>query len=172
MRRLIIAATVFAVVGLMLTTGAFAQTGGTTTGQPGTTPTRPSETTPSMSPSTAGKEWHASRLIGADVKNQQGEALGEIEELVIDPQDAKIKAVVISGGGVLGLGAKRVSVPWNQVKPGADDDEFVIAMSKDEFQNAPSWERPAGAGRATGTRERTREPASPPASDRPATPGR
>ena len=151
MRRLIIAATVFSVVGLLLTTGALAQTAGTTTGQ------------------MTGNEWFASRLIGADIKNQQGEDIGEIEELVIDPQEAKIKQVVVStGGGVLGIGAKSVAIPWNQVKPAPEGEGFIVAMSQEELKNAPTWERPAGAGRTTGTRERT----SPPPSERPGTTGR
>lgn len=151
MRRLIFAATVFSIVGFLLTTGAFAQTAGTTTGQ------------------MTGNEWFASRLIGADIKNQQGEDIGEIEELVIDPQEAKIKQVVVStGGGVLGIGAKSVAIPWNQVKPAPEGESFIVAMSQEELKNAPSWERPAGAGRTTGTRERT----SPPPSERPGTTGR
>jgi len=151
MRRLIFAATVFSIVGLLLTTGALAQTAGTPTGQ------------------MTGNEWFASRLIGADIKNQQGEDIGEIEELVIDPQEAKIKQVVVStGGGMLGIGAKSVAIPWNQVKPAPEGGGFIVAMSQEELKNAPSWERPAGAGRTTGTRERT----SPPPSERPGTTGR
>lgn len=159
MKRFISIATVLSVVGLLLTTGAFAQTG--------TTPS----TSPSMSPSMAGTDMLASRLIGADIKNQQGEDIGEIEELVIDPKEAKIKQVVVSTGGVLGLGAKSVAIPWSQVRPAAEGGGFVVAMSQEELKNAPSWERPAGMGR-TGTREGTRAPASPSTSDRPGTTGR
>jgi sporulation protein YlmC with PRC-barrel domain len=107
-------------------------------------------------------EWYGSRLIGMDVKNSQGQGLGEVTELVLDPQDGKIKSVVISTGGVLGIGAKRVAVPWNQVKPATDEQAFIVGMTQEELQQAPSWER--AAEKATS--------ATPPATMPPAAPGR
>ena len=56
-------------------------------------------------------EMYASNLIGASVKNSQGESVGKIDELVIDPQEARIKAAVVSVGGLMGIGAKSVAVP-------------------------------------------------------------
>jgi sporulation protein YlmC with PRC-barrel domain len=88
-------------------------------------------------------EVYASKLIGASVKNAQGESLGKIDELVIDPQDARIKAAVLSVGGLLGIGAKSVAVPWNKVMmgTGSDRDTIVVAMGKEELEQAPSWQR-------------------------------
>jgi sporulation protein YlmC with PRC-barrel domain len=88
-------------------------------------------------------EMYASKLIGASVKNAQGENLGKIHELVIDPQDARIKAAVVSVGGVLGIGAKSVAIPWNKMTmgSGADRDTLVVAMGKEELEQAPSWQK-------------------------------
>jgi sporulation protein YlmC with PRC-barrel domain len=88
-------------------------------------------------------EMYASKLIGASVKNAQGENLGKIDELVIDPQDARIKAAVVSVGGVLGIGAKSVAIPWNKMTmgSGADRDTLVVAMGKEELEQAPSWQK-------------------------------
>jgi sporulation protein YlmC with PRC-barrel domain len=88
-------------------------------------------------------EVYASNLIGASVKSTQGESLGKIDELVIDPHDATIKAAVVSVGGVLGLGAKSVAIPWNQMTmgTGADRDTIVVAMGKDELEKAPGWQK-------------------------------
>ena len=158
MRRFIVAVTLFAVVGLLLTTEAFAQVG--------TTPPEPRPAAPvAPAPKVTLQgmpEWYGSRLIGMDVKNSQGQELGEIEELVFDPQDAKLKSVVISTGGVLGIGAKRVAVPWDQVKPAADEQAFIVGMTKEELQQAPSWERAA---------EKVMPP-TPPATTPPGAPGR
>jgi sporulation protein YlmC with PRC-barrel domain len=85
----------------------------------------------------------ADPMIEADVKNQQGEELGEVAELVLDPRDAKIKSVVISSGGVLGIGAKKVAVPWDHVKPASDEQAFVVTMTREELQQAPQWETAA-----------------------------
>lgn len=130
--------TVFAVVGL-LTTAGFAQVG---TPPPQPRPAAPAAPAPKATLQTM-PEWYGSSLIGMDVKNPQGEELGEVSELVLDPKDAKLKHIVISTGGVLGLGAKKVAVPWDQVKPASDEQAFVVTMTTDELQQAPSWDRTA-----------------------------
>jgi sporulation protein YlmC with PRC-barrel domain len=173
MRKLMIVATVLALVSFLFVPGAFAQ--GQTGTSPGTSrePTmdRPSETTPSTppgekagpKPSTMGtsKELYSSDLIGATVKNPQGESLGSIYELVLDPQDAKIKNAVISIGGVLGIGAKTVAIPWQEVTPQSDGKSVVVAMQKEELQNAPEWKKPAEETKPPG-----REPATSPTAPR------
>jgi sporulation protein YlmC with PRC-barrel domain len=133
MRRFIVTVTMFSVIGLLLTAGAFAQVG-----TPPSPPVPPAPA-PKVTLQSA-KEWHSSQLIGMNVKNQQGEKLGSVDELVLDPQEAKIKTVVISWGGVLGIGAKKVAVPWDQVKPSSDEEAFVVAMTQEELQQAPTWE--------------------------------
>jgi sporulation protein YlmC with PRC-barrel domain len=150
MKKLIISVTIVSVLGFLLTMGAFAQStpGSGTTREPTiTTPPAPAPSgATGARPSTmaAGNEVLASNIIGATVKNAAGENVGKIDELVIDPQDARIKAAVVSVGGLLGIGAKSVAVPWDKVKMGADADRdtVVIAMGKEEFEQAPSWQKP------------------------------
>jgi sporulation protein YlmC with PRC-barrel domain len=150
MRKLIATVTVFSVLGFLLTVGALAQTtpGSGTTREPTiTTPPTPPGSGPmgTRSSTTMGNEVLASNIIGANVKNAAGENVGKIDELVIDPQDARIKAAVVSVGGLLGIGAKSVAVPWDKVKVGsdADRDTVVIAMGKEEFEQAPGWQKPS-----------------------------
>jgi sporulation protein YlmC with PRC-barrel domain len=153
MRKSIVAVTMFSVIGLLLTAGAFAQVSPPTPAPPGPTPP---VTLQGMT------EWRGSQLIGMDVKNQQGEELGEVADLVLDPKEAKIKSVVISSGGMLGIGAKKVAVPWEQVKPASDAQAFVVPMTREELQQAPQWESATEkAGRST-----------PPATTPPGAPGR
>lgn len=141
MKKLIAAVTMLSVFGFLLTVGALAQPapGPGTTRDP--TITRP----PAPAPGTPGamNEVYASRLIGASVKNAQGESLGKIDELVIDPKDAKIKAAVVAVGGVLGIGAKSVAIPWDKVEMGSgtDRDTVVVAMGKEEIEQAPGWQK-------------------------------
>lgn len=135
MRKVIVAVTVFAVVGLLVT-GALAQVG--------TPPPAPREPAPAPKATLQSMEkWYGNELIGMEVKNQQGEDLGKVSELVLDPKEAKIESIVISTGGLLGIGAKKVAVPWNQVKPASDEQAFVVSMTKEELQQAPSWEKTA-----------------------------
>ena len=141
MKKLIATATMLSVVGFLLTVGAWAQSApgpGTTREPTVTRPAAPQATTPGVM-----NEVYASNLIGANVRNPQGESLGKIDELVIDPKDARIKAAVVSVGGVLGLGAKSVAIPWDKVTMGtdADRDTVVVSMAREELEQAPGWER-------------------------------
>jgi sporulation protein YlmC with PRC-barrel domain len=141
MKKLVAAAVLVSVFGFLLTVGAMAQPAP----GPGTT-REPTVTRPAMpgivTPSTI-NEVYASKLIGASVKSTQGENLGKIDELVIDPHDARIKAAVVSVGGVLGLGAKSVAIPWDRMTmgTGADRDTIIVAMEKDELERAPGWQK-------------------------------
>ena len=141
MKKLVAAVTVLFVFGVLLTVGALAQSApgpGTTREPTMTRPAMPAPITPSSM-----NEVYASKIIGASVKNTQGENLGKIDELVIDPHDARIKVAVVSVGGVLGIGAISVAVPWDKVTMGSgtDRDTVVVAMGRDELEQAPGWQK-------------------------------
>lgn len=54
-------------------------------------------------------DWLSSDLVGQSVQNQQGEALGDINNIVVN-QDGRVVGVVIGVGGFLGIGEKDVAV--------------------------------------------------------------
>jgi sporulation protein YlmC with PRC-barrel domain len=83
----------------------------------------------------------ASKLEGMTVKNQQGETLGEIDDVVIAVQDGHVAYVVLDFGGWFDLGGKRVAAPWNafKVNPGAQN--VTLNMDKEKLRQAPSFER-------------------------------
>jgi sporulation protein YlmC with PRC-barrel domain len=157
MKRLSAIVSMISMVGFLAATVVFAQprTDVEKGGEPSaphpsvTTPSTPPSTVPghktgqeALTPSPSIHDLYASSLIGASVENPQGEKLGKIDELVIDPQDARIKSAVVSVGGFLGIGSKSVAVPWNEVKPGPNGQTMVVAMGKSELENAPEWKKP------------------------------
>jgi len=56
-----------------------------------------------------------SRLTGLEVYNSNGQDLGDITEVLID-HSGKAQAIVLSVGGVLGVGERNVAVPFALVK--------------------------------------------------------
>jgi sporulation protein YlmC with PRC-barrel domain len=90
-----------------------------------------------------GRDMRASKLIGKDVKNAQGEDLGEIEDLVIDPVSQRVHYAVLSFGGLLGLGDKMFAFPVSAFKPSRNRDELVLNVDKDRLKDAPGFERDA-----------------------------
>jgi sporulation protein YlmC with PRC-barrel domain len=60
-----------------------------------------------------GSHFHkATDIIGTKVKNPQGEDLGKIEELVLNPNEATVEYAVLSFGGFLGMGDKLFAIPF------------------------------------------------------------
>src|SRR5215510_14826548 len=55
--------------------------------------------------------YRASKIIGADVENPQGEKLGDIKDVVFDPETGRVRYAVLAFGGFLGLGEKYFAVP-------------------------------------------------------------
>jgi sporulation protein YlmC with PRC-barrel domain len=84
----------------------------------------------------------ASKLIGADVENAQGEDLGQIEDIVLDPKEGSVAYAVLSFGGFLGLGEKYFAIPWSALTAKAEeDDTLILNVDKEKLKNAPGFEK-------------------------------
>ncbi|MCK9275084.1 MAG: PRC-barrel domain-containing protein [Syntrophales bacterium] len=71
-------------------------------------------------------------LEGKKVQNQQGEEIGEIENVITSP-DGKIEAVIIEKGGFLGIGEKQQRIRWGELTM-ADNQEYLIHSPGQETQ--------------------------------------
>jgi sporulation protein YlmC with PRC-barrel domain len=81
----------------------------------------------------------AKTVIGMDVKNSQGEALGKIHDLVLNFDNGDIAYVVISSGGLLGLGDTLHAVPWKALSLSSQEDGFILNIDQTAWKNAPSF---------------------------------
>jgi sporulation protein YlmC with PRC-barrel domain len=99
-------------------------------------------------------------LIGAKVKSAQGKDIGEIDQLLVDPQKGSITHAVVGVGGMLGVGETHVVVPWSDVKLSADPnnrDRWIAQMDQSVLDRAPKYDR-----HIAGDRDRDRTPATSP----------
>jgi sporulation protein YlmC with PRC-barrel domain len=83
----------------------------------------------------------ASTFIGSPVENQQGESLGKIGDLVIDPNVGRITYAALSYGSVLGLGGKLFAVSWETLQLQPDGKTFVLNISKETLENSPGFDK-------------------------------
>lgn len=83
------------------------------------------------------------RLIGAKVKNQTGEIIGDIEDLIIDSDD-RVSGVIMGVGGFLGIGEKKVAVTTSALQLEVTDGKMNVLLAnatKDTLKSAPAFER-------------------------------
>lgn len=128
---------------------ALAQTSGTspgTTRSPATTP--PSTMSQGMtgsSQSLAALPANAimgSRLTDMKVRGTgSDDDIGEIEDVVLD-QDGKIHQVIVSTGGVLGVGGKKVALTWDQVRVDSARRVAVVSMTEEQLKAMPEFKEP------------------------------
>jgi sporulation protein YlmC with PRC-barrel domain len=83
----------------------------------------------------------ASIFIGSSVTNQQGDNLGKIDDLVIDPATGRITYAALSHGSVLGLGGKLFAVSWEALTLQPDGKTFVLNVPKETLESAPGFDK-------------------------------
>jgi len=77
-----------------------------------------------------------SAWVGKDVRNPQGEDLGDVKEFVRD-KGGEISLVIISHGGFLGFGGKNVAVPYSAFSFNESENHAVLDVTKEQIANAP-----------------------------------
>jgi hypothetical protein len=125
--------------------------------------TPPAPTTPSTTPSAAAPapattsttdaasapqwyahqqgEWRTSKLVGSKVKNNAGDTIGDINEIIL-ANDGSAAAAVIGVGGFLGMGEHQVAVQFKSLKIDRDsngNDVVKLDTTKDALKAAPEW---------------------------------
>jgi sporulation protein YlmC with PRC-barrel domain len=84
-----------------------------------------------------------SAIAGAQLRNRAGECLGTICEVMLAPADGRIAYLVLSFGGLLGVGEKLFAVPWSAVALDPVDDALVVDMSADRLAALPGFDEDA-----------------------------
>ncbi|MCE9606121.1 MAG: PRC-barrel domain-containing protein [Planctomycetia bacterium] len=85
----------------------------------------------------------ASALVGMNVKNSQGENLGEVKDVVFDISKGQIGYVAVSFGGFLGVGEKLFAVPFQALDSAKDGNSYhlVLNIDKATLEKAPSFDK-------------------------------
>ena len=86
-------------------------------------------------------QLRASQLIGAPVMGDSGGQIANIADLVLD-ESYHVTAIVLSSGGVLGIGSHDVAVPrfGMEIEVVQNEPRVSVKLSKAEFEQAPEFQ--------------------------------
>ena len=86
----------------------------------------------------AAQSDRASKVIGSNVYNDRNETIGSVDDLLIGTGNAP--TAILSVGGFLGIGAKLVSVPFDQLRWNSENDRWVLnGVTKESLTALPSF---------------------------------
>jgi sporulation protein YlmC with PRC-barrel domain len=79
----------------------------------------------------------AEDLKGMNVVSQNGEAIGSISEVRIDPQSGEVQFVTVTKGGVLGIGGEDIAVPLEAFQFDPQNELATLTVDESKLDNAP-----------------------------------
>jgi len=82
----------------------------------------------------------SSELLGYDVQNFEGEDLGSIQDAMISLQDGCIDYMILSFGGILGLGDTQFLIPWRALTVDPANERVILNVEPEVLDNAPSFD--------------------------------
>ena len=85
----------------------------------------------------AGVSFRSDQLLDADVVSPGDETLGSVHDLVLNPHTGKIAYLIISRGGLFGIDASYVPVPWGAIKAAPNASLLVLDTTKAAMSAAP-----------------------------------
>jgi sporulation protein YlmC with PRC-barrel domain len=75
------------------------------------------------------------------VVDKAGNDIGKIEEFMIDIQDGKVGYVVVSHGGILGIGNKLFAIPWQALSLKVHEHAFALNVPKEILDKAEGFDK-------------------------------
>jgi sporulation protein YlmC with PRC-barrel domain len=136
---------------LIATASALALIAGSALAQ--TTPPSPANRTPdpntSMSAPAAAARTPApnplkmedvSKISGSAVYGTDDSKIGSVSTVLMNPSSKTIDRLVVSAGGVLGVGGHKVALPVDQFAWDSDKAAFKVAKTSDDLKAMPEWQ--------------------------------
>jgi len=77
------------------------------------------------------------QLLDAEVVNPGNETLDSVQDLATNPQTGKIAYVVISQGGLFGIGSSYTSGPWKAFEAASDGSFLILDTTRAVLEVAP-----------------------------------
>jgi sporulation protein YlmC with PRC-barrel domain len=109
--------------------------------------TRPQERTETRASQPAAKVpmIRASTLIGQNLINSQNQDVGSVHDVVLDGQTGRVRYVVVTYGGFLGIGNKLFAVPYEALRwstnPAHDNrHQILLDVTQEQLEGAVGFD--------------------------------
>jgi hypothetical protein len=83
--------------------------------------------------------WRGSKLLGAEVRNDKGEKIGKLDDVIVTA-NGQLSIATIEVGGFLGIGAHLVAIPMRQLQLSPTAPKVVLpGASKAALKALPEF---------------------------------
>ncbi len=94
----------------------------------------------------AGIVTRASKLIGMNIENPQGQSLGEINDLVMNTSTGEVRYAAVTYGGFLGVGNKMFAVPFEAFKikqktDSPNEHTLILNVTQKQLEGATGFDK-------------------------------
>jgi sporulation protein YlmC with PRC-barrel domain len=81
----------------------------------------------------------AEDVRGRNVVDKVGDEIGEVEHLIVDDREHKVRFLEVAAGGFLGLGESKFLVPVDAIVR-LDDETVYVDQARERVTGAPRYE--------------------------------
>lgn len=82
-----------------------------------------------------------SSLEGRTIRSRDDHKVGVISTVVLDELTGQVEYVLVTSGGILGVGEKYHPVPWRHVRYDPDSGDYRGDFGRDAIKSAPAYDR-------------------------------
>ena len=81
----------------------------------------------------------SNKVEGTAVYNEGGDKLGTIHNFMLDKLSGQVEYVVLSFGGLFGLGSDHYPLPWDSLSYDTDQHGYIVDIDKEVLEEAPRY---------------------------------
>ena len=81
----------------------------------------------------------SSKVEGTTVYAENGDRLGTIHNFMVDKHSGQVEYVVLSFGGLLGVGTDYYPLPWDMLSYDTEQGGYVVDIDKETLDEAPRY---------------------------------
>jgi sporulation protein YlmC with PRC-barrel domain len=83
----------------------------------------------------------ATTVIGDKVIGKDGKELGKIEEIMLDLTTGRVKYLVLSSGGILGIGDRFFALPLEHLTFDPEERIFYLDIERNTLKRQPGFDK-------------------------------